>query len=93
MSYSETRNVIINSLGFFWTDVFANEDFVDSYSTTLAIQYNDLNTIVENTPTVKARRDIPVFDIEDYRVFVDRYVPLLPPEPARDRELTQEVRR
>ena len=70
MSYSATRTKILNTLGFFWTDVFNNDDFVDAYSTTLAIQYNDLNTIVENTPTVKARRDIPVFDIEDYRVFV-----------------------
>jgi hypothetical protein len=70
MSYSETRNVIVNSLGFFWTDVFQNDEFVDNYSSTLGIQYNDLNTIVQNTPQVKARRDIPVFDIEDYRIFV-----------------------
>lgn len=70
MGYSDTRTQILNTLGFFWTNVFEDLEFTDNYATTLGIQYNDLNTIVENTPTVKARRDIPVFDIEDYRVFV-----------------------
>ena len=62
MSFSDRKKTILNSLGFFWTEVFLDDDFVNSYSKTLAIQYNDLDTIVANTPGVKSREDIPVFE-------------------------------
>lgn len=70
MSFSAERQKVLEMLGFFWTRVFLDSDFVDKYATTIAVQFQDLNEYVELLPDYLSRQLLPVTQVQDSRIFV-----------------------
>ena len=70
MSYSDVKTEVINTLGIFWVKVFANRQFVDAYTSSIAVHFNDLNTLTELIPDLKSLDDMSIKYVEEVRLLL-----------------------
>lgn len=70
MLFSSERQKIIDILGFFWSRVFLDSDFVDKLATAVAVQFQGLNDYVAELPDYLSRALIPIDRVGCSRIFV-----------------------
>ena len=69
-SLSDTRESIVHILGNFWTDVFLDSDFVDSFAGSFAVPFDRLNSEASELGAYLSRHKIPAVGKEDARIFL-----------------------
>jgi hypothetical protein len=69
MSFYSTKQDIFEYLGFFWLRVFLDSEFVSGYSSSIAVQFNDLANAFDRLPEYFSRYTIPLLETEDIHVF------------------------
>lgn len=69
MSYVDVKLDVLKTLGYFWSRLFRNAEYVDSFSKTLAIHLADLERVSEELPEYLSRTEIPVFDVQEIHLF------------------------
>lgn len=69
MSYAEIRQNILKTLGYFWTRIFQNADYIDGLSKALAIHLTDLEAAAEELPEHMSRLEIPSFGSRQLYLF------------------------
>lgn len=66
----EVKQQIIEILGYFWNRLFLDSDFVNAWSTSIAVPIDDLNKDFQTLPSYMSRYTIPVTDPQSIRLFV-----------------------
>jgi len=69
-SFAETKTAALEALGFFWNKVFLDTDFVDGYSTSVAVELQSLDEFVDRLPDYLARRKTPTKELSRHRLFI-----------------------
>lgn len=69
MSYSDIRQDVLTTMGFFWSRLFQNAGFVEAFTKVLSIHLADLERMTEELPAYLSREDIPVFDEQEVHLF------------------------
>lgn len=69
MSYTQIKQDVLKTLGYFWLRLFQNTQFVESFTKTLSIHLADLERISDELPTYSARTEMPVFDDQEMHLF------------------------
>jgi hypothetical protein len=66
----DAKNDVLTALGFFWTRVFLDSDFVDGYSTSIGVELAQLNELTEVLPDYASRRKTPIKHVRGVRLFI-----------------------
>ena len=69
-SLTRSREETIRLLGHFWTQVFLDSDFVDSFATSFAVPFDSLNKAAESMGSYLSRYEIPDYIESDARIFL-----------------------
>lgn len=61
---------IIEILGYFWNEMFLDSDFVEAWSTSIAVPIDSLNQDFQSLPDYMSRYTIPIKEPDTIRLFV-----------------------
>ena len=70
MSYLDTRQKLAQALGFFWLKVFTDQAFVEGYVNAIAVEFWELDRLVQELPDYQSRYLLPLKDVSDARLFL-----------------------
>ena len=70
MSYRDTRLKLAQALGFFWLRIFTDQEFVEGYVNSIAVEFWDLDRMVAELPDYQSRYLLPLKDVADARLFL-----------------------
>lgn len=70
MHIIELKAKLLEVLGYFWLRLFNNETFVDAYTDALAVNFDFLETLVNELPEYQSRYTIPLKEIKNVYIFV-----------------------
>ena len=68
--FSEEKKQVLDMLGFFWTRVFLDEDFVNGWANTISIQLQRLNRFADRMPDYLSRQLMPIKELSGFRLFL-----------------------
>ena len=70
MSIPSTRDNIITVLGYFWTDVFLDSEFVQAFATSFAVPFEGLNELAFRMADYLNRDEVPALEPHAARIFI-----------------------
>jgi hypothetical protein len=69
VSFLSQRQKLLEILGFFWTDVFLGQEFLDGFTTSLAVPFNDLANQYARLPDYLSRYTVPLKELHEIWIF------------------------
>jgi len=70
VSYSDVRLKVGRTLGYFWLQVFTDQNFVEGYTNAVAVEFWKLDRLVQELTDYQSRYLIPLKDVQDARLFL-----------------------
>lgn len=70
MSFIDERQQLIEALGYFWTKIFLDSEFIEGYVDSFSLRLTDLRELSDNLPDYASRKLLPVTEIRENRIFV-----------------------
>jgi hypothetical protein len=70
VTFRDTQLKISQTLGYFWFKVFTDQSFVEGQVTTLAVEFWELERMLQELPSYQSRYEIPLKDVRDVRLFL-----------------------
>jgi hypothetical protein len=68
--FSQEKQQVLDMLGFFWTRVFIDKEFVDGYAESISLQLQRLNRFADRLPDYLSRQLVPVTEVSGFRLFI-----------------------
>jgi len=68
--YSATRQRLLEVLGYFWSNLFLDSDFVVDYATSFAVPFSELADEVSRLPDYLSRYTVPITEPGSIRLFL-----------------------
>jgi hypothetical protein len=71
-SFADAKLEFIKTLGFFWTQVFRDQAFLDGYADSVLVKFQDLDAYADTLPDYLSRYLIPLTKSSEIRLFAFR---------------------